>query len=441
MRACCIGPRESKLAGVVGERVGQALRAAYADPGRVKVLNDTVAALLGGAIFAGAEYRQHIGLIVGTGNNMATFLPGSKVTKIKEPWVVPMARQFRIRGTFIRRIWMRLTTTSTRSATTRANNATRKPFQDFTCPNCCSVCARTCACPKEPVPKKWWSGPTSRAGTGFAGGALAAKSLRRYGGGRAGGRGRSPGRGKSGHLSGGRPVLEGHRLPRPGPGHSGKAHHAKVRHHSRRRSQSGGRGRGGTGLMARLLYFASLSGNHGLPGGVFRTGRRLDGGAVAGLSGDGVPALKPMCGRYRVAVDQQDGRPPEGVVLGAAAEIALIPPVSGGGGPWVCLDHEPIVSEQVLQAVRRPDCGAVLLFEGCVRDSFQGEVVERIDYSAYEAMAGLELKSLAEESLRLGQPSAVALWIASVRWRPAKPAWPWPWPLPTVRRPTRKASG
>ena len=80
-----------KVTGVVGERVGQALRAAYADPGRVKVLNDTVAALLGGAIFAGAEYRQHIGLIVGTGNNMATFLPGSKVTKIKEPWGGPMA--------------------------------------------------------------------------------------------------------------------------------------------------------------------------------------------------------------------------------------------------------------------------------------------------------------------------------------------------------------
>lgn len=71
-----------RVTGVVGELVGQSLRGAYGRPGVVKVLNDTVAALLGGAIFAGARYTQHIGLIVGTGNNMATFLPASKVAKL-----------------------------------------------------------------------------------------------------------------------------------------------------------------------------------------------------------------------------------------------------------------------------------------------------------------------------------------------------------------------
>lgn len=80
-----------KVTGVVGELVGQALRAAYGQPGVVKVLNDTVAALLGGAIFAGPEYTQHIGLIVGTGNNMATFLPKSKLTKLEQPWEGTMA--------------------------------------------------------------------------------------------------------------------------------------------------------------------------------------------------------------------------------------------------------------------------------------------------------------------------------------------------------------
>lgn len=80
-----------KVTGVVGELVGQGLRAAYGHPGKVKVLNDTVAALLGGAIFAGAEYTRHIGLIVGTGNNMATFLPGSKVTKLAGAWDGPIA--------------------------------------------------------------------------------------------------------------------------------------------------------------------------------------------------------------------------------------------------------------------------------------------------------------------------------------------------------------
>lgn len=123
-----------------------------------------------------------------------------------------------------------------------------------------------------------------------------------------------------------------------------------------------------------------------------------------------VPALKAMRGRYRVAVEQKMVNS-EAVLLGGAQEIALIPPVSGGRGAWVRLDHEPIVSDLVLEAVRRPDCGAVLLFLGCVRNSFQSEVVERIDYSAYESMALAELKGLAEESLaRLGEPSAVAVW-------------------------------
>ena len=162
--------------------------------------------------------------------------------------------------------------------------------------------------------------------------------------------------------------------------------------------------------MARLLYFASLSETMGCREESFELDAAWTVAQLLDCLEIRVPALKSMRGRYRVAVDQKMVAS-EGVVLGAAAEIALIPPVSGGGGPWVRLDHEPIVSEQVLQAVRRPDCGAVLLFEGCVRDSFQGEVVERIDYSAYEAMALAELKSLAEESLlRLGQPSAVALW-------------------------------
>ena len=80
-----------KVTGVVGELVGLGLRSAYGRPGVVKVLNDTVAALLGGVIFGGTEYTQHIGLIVGTGNNMATFLPGAKLAKLGGAWDGPIA--------------------------------------------------------------------------------------------------------------------------------------------------------------------------------------------------------------------------------------------------------------------------------------------------------------------------------------------------------------
>ncbi|MBS2036678.1 molybdopterin converting factor subunit 1 [bacterium] len=162
--------------------------------------------------------------------------------------------------------------------------------------------------------------------------------------------------------------------------------------------------------MTRVLYFASLSEAMGcreesldLPA-TWTVGQLLD------HLESRVPALKAMRGRYRIAVNQEMA-PDESLVLGEAREIALIPPVSGGRGSWVRLDHQSIRSDEVLQAVQRPDCGAVVLFLGCVRDSFQSEIVERIDYSAYEEMALKELQKLADEALeRLGQPAAVAVW-------------------------------
>ncbi|MBC8328840.1 MAG: hypothetical protein H8E31_08850 [Planctomycetes bacterium] len=66
-----------RIAGVEGARVGSGLRAAVAAlglrPGPVRVLNDTVAALLAGARRHGPG-TETIGLIVGTGTNMAAFL-------------------------------------------------------------------------------------------------------------------------------------------------------------------------------------------------------------------------------------------------------------------------------------------------------------------------------------------------------------------------------
>lgn len=47
---------------------------------RVKVLNDTIASLFAG--LTDKSYDAYIGLIVGTGTNMATFIPSDKITKL-----------------------------------------------------------------------------------------------------------------------------------------------------------------------------------------------------------------------------------------------------------------------------------------------------------------------------------------------------------------------
>lgn len=77
--------------GVVGERVGDALRGALDEaglqPGPIAVLNDTVAALLATAIptdhgAAPRSARDGIGLIVGTGTNMATYFDADEAPKL-----------------------------------------------------------------------------------------------------------------------------------------------------------------------------------------------------------------------------------------------------------------------------------------------------------------------------------------------------------------------
>ncbi len=77
--------KELRVPGVIGKKVGELLREAlerkgYASP-RVRVLNDTVAALLGGDLTyrRNGEYATLIGLIVGTGTNMAAYFPAGRL--------------------------------------------------------------------------------------------------------------------------------------------------------------------------------------------------------------------------------------------------------------------------------------------------------------------------------------------------------------------------
>jgi hexokinase len=71
---------------VVGTPVGRRLAAVLRERGRVRpeaipVLNDTVASLLAAALLA-PNYEHYIGLIVGTGTNMAGYFPVKRITKL-----------------------------------------------------------------------------------------------------------------------------------------------------------------------------------------------------------------------------------------------------------------------------------------------------------------------------------------------------------------------
>lgn len=93
-------------------------------------------------------------------------------------------------------------------------------------------------------------------------------------------------------------------------------------------------------------------------------------------------------------------------------EVALIPPVSGGtedppteaGDDLQTTKHaaivrKPIDGAAVSEAIRAPHDGAVVVFEGIVRNQTRGRRTLHLDYTAYEPMALRQMEQLAREAL------------------------------------------
>jgi molybdopterin synthase catalytic subunit len=102
------------------------------------------------------------------------------------------------------------------------------------------------------------------------------------------------------------------------------------------------------------------------------------------------PRLAPLWARLAVAIDGRVVAPD--ALLTDGAEVALLPPVSGGSGAAeaplrAALVDGPIDVDRVTAAVTSPSHGAVVLFLGTVRDHHAGRPVGRLTYSAYRRMA------------------------------------------------------
>lgn len=106
------------------------------------------------------------------------------------------------------------------------------------------------------------------------------------------------------------------------------------------------------------------------------------------------PMLEGMGEFVRIAVDREFAD--ASTVVEADAEVALIPPVSGGTGEPTSASDEsgtylitraPLDAAQVREHVTRPEAGAVVVFEGVVRDHTQDHSVTRLEYETYLEMA------------------------------------------------------
>ena len=108
--------------------------------------------------------------------------------------------------------------------------------------------------------------------------------------------------------------------------------------------------------------------------------------AIAALGGlaDGMPLVMAVNREYA----------PEDAVLDAGDELALIPPVSGGDVILHALvTSEPLSLDSLTDRVRDPRAGAVVTFQGVTRE------VERLDYEAYEEMAGPAIAAILMDAI------------------------------------------
>lgn len=119
---------------------------------------------------------------------------------------------------------------------------------------------------------------------------------------------------------------------------------------------------------------------------------------------------KPMMRGIAVSVNAEFSTATQ--VLRDGDEVGLLPPVSGGSSRrgddaneaeanpegFTALTFEPIETARILANAKQGADGAVLSFDGIVRNQTRGRQTLYLDYEAYETMARQKLDELARDA-------------------------------------------
>lgn len=83
-------------------------------------------------------------------------------------------------------------------------------------------------------------------------------------------------------------------------------------------------------------------------------------------------------------------------------EVAFLPPVSGGstsegGRHEFAITRDPIDSKRLAKRLQRPEDGALVVFEGVVRNNTKGRGTLYLEYECYEPMALQQMTRIGQE--------------------------------------------
>jgi len=124
-----------------------------------------------------------------------------------------------------------------------------------------------------------------------------------------------------------------------------------------------------------------------------------------------LPKLKELRPSLALSVNQDFAQADRELCSGD--EVGMLPPVSGGSqvesASHARIVRDKIEIDEVLRRLKHPEDGAVVVFEGIVRNHSRGRRTLYLDYQAYEPMALKQMEVLAAQTMANYQVRDVAL--------------------------------
>ncbi len=114
-----------------------------------------------------------------------------------------------------------------------------------------------------------------------------------------------------------------------------------------------------------------------------------------------LPQMERFADSLAIAVNREYAS--AATVLCEGDEVALLPPVSGGNledtqADLVYLQCAPIDAQSLAAQIKDGADGAVVIFDGIVRNNTRGRRTLHLDYEAYEAMALDRMRAIARDA-------------------------------------------